>query len=385
MSIWVFIFANSQCSLHFFESIIVNVRSHAHLFAHLVKTHPRFQVEVRCDEATKAVMPYVYVNVRILTAQLQTIPSSLSGNAIIGKQTSVSFQVKNIGMAPTGPLTVSMSNLPFLSLGIAPTLASIAPGNSTLVTVLISPAAGTDVALMTASVGVTGEYCGAVLSMSYSLVTNSTGDLTVVCEDEFTYFAQDAPRVANATVTIVNLDGSVHLSMLSDENGTALFSDIPESYWKITVQKLGHATFTETRKVDGGGLTVRAFLQRELVSYTWVVRQTEVTETYTFELQATYVTQVPAPVVTIEPMYIDLADLELQVEALGETTLTFKLTNHGLITASNTTISLPQVRQEMSIFRNSFFFSNLLIYIYVYYYCCCCYWQHKMLKIRKII
>ena len=62
---------------------------------------------------------------------------------------------------------------------------------------------------------------------------------------------------------------------------------------------------------------------------------------YKFDLQATFVTQIPMPVITIEPMVVNLDNLELEALALNGTSYTYTVTNYGLIRADGFDLTLP--------------------------------------------
>ena len=55
-----------------------------------------------------------------------------------------------------------------------------------------------------------------------------------------------------------------------------------------------------------------AFLPLNLVTYTWSVVPTTVQDVYDIQVTTTFQTNVPAPVVTVDPMYVDLSQLTLR-------------------------------------------------------------------------
>ena len=65
------------------------------------------------------------------------------------------------------------------------------------------------------------------------------------------------------------------------------------------------------------------------------------TSRYKFALEATFVTQVPMPVVTVDPMVVNLDNLELEAQLLGGTSFSYSVTNHGLIRADGFDLELP--------------------------------------------
>ena len=75
---------------------------------------------------------------------------------------------------------------------------------------------------------------------------------------------------------------------------------------------------------------VTAFLSRQTVRYSWTVVPTQVQDRYRIVVETTFEANVPAPVVTIEPSVIDLAEMpgdDWQVD--------LTVSNHGLIAADN--------------------------------------------------
>ena len=72
---------------------------------------------------------------------------------------------------------------------------------------------------------------------------------------------------------------------------------------------------------------VVAFLPDNLVSYTWVVTPTTIPDNYDFTLTTTFQTQVPWPVITINPGAINLCQFG------GTNQVDLVISNNGLISA----------------------------------------------------
>ncbi len=81
----------------------------------------------------------------------------------------------------------------------------------------------------------------------------------------------------------------------------------------------------------------RVFLDYQVVSIEFSVTETTIKDEYAIVLDATYQTQVPAPVVLLEPMSISLPALQQGEEHTGELTLS----NYGLVRADNLQYALP--------------------------------------------
>jgi hypothetical protein len=78
------------------------------------------------------------------------------------------------------------------------------------------------------------------------------------------------------------------------------------------------------------------FISKQVVKFTFTVVPITVTDSsYTFTILATYDTQVPIPVITITPLLIDVP----QIDSGGATTITFTITNHGLVAGQKAGVS----------------------------------------------
>ena len=80
------------------------------------------------------------------------------------------------------------------------------------------------------------------------------------------------------------------------------------------------------------------FIAEQFVTYTWNVVQTTIQDTYQIQLQTTFATDVPAPVVTIT------APSSIPTPVLGQSaSFNVTITNHGLIAAQGVTLTCPPI------------------------------------------
>jgi hypothetical protein len=79
------------------------------------------------------------------------------------------------------------------------------------------------------------------------------------------------------------------------------------------------------------------FLDYQLVSIEFGVTETPIPDVYDIVLEATYQTFVPAPVVLLEPLSINLPQMQQGEEITGELTLN----NYGMVRADNLKYALP--------------------------------------------
>ncbi len=290
--------------------------------------------------STEGVVVDLLFNVRQerLMPRLVANPATLATTMRRGAQTTVTFDVANNGGRDTGPLDVIPPSLPWLSLASVPRLDSLRPGSNTTVTVLLTPPA--DMAF--------GDYHGTLvlqsananLAVPYSFrpISENKGSILVVVEDEYTYFAAGSPRVANATVVISDaLTGTPVSTNHTDIDGKVLVANLNEAFYIVDVRADAHGKFREsTLVVAGQTATITAFLTRETVRYSFTVVPTTVEDHYTFVVESIFETQVPVPVVTIEPSSIDLGQYsgdEFQFDVT--------VSNHGLINAQDVRLDIP--------------------------------------------
>jgi hypothetical protein len=192
------------------------------------------------------------------------------------------------------------------------------------------------------------SYDAIAIPIEVTVVSGSHGDLSVEVTDEFTYHQAPAyPRVAGATVRLFRtiddpLSSSPILQAVTGSSGIALFSDLAEGPYTLVVTSPDHDPqgYQAQVHISGGQLnSATVFLGRALVTVSFRVVPLAIDDSYTIVLETTFQTNVPAPVVTIEPPLLNYD--YLVCSAPNVTTVVFTVTNHGLIAAKEATWYLP--------------------------------------------
>src|SRR6185503_21142176 len=130
-------------------------------------------------------------------------------------------------------------------------------------------------------------------------------------------------------------NGTVLTNGLTDAAGTVLLSNLVEGYYRVEVRAPGHDDYHGTVLVrPDRTVQLTAFLARRFVTYSWVVTPTDVPDRYTFTLRTVFETQVPVPVLTVEPGAIDLSQV-----TSNEVTVNLTIANHGLVAARGLVLS----------------------------------------------
>ncbi len=292
------------------------------------------QVDLSSTEGAteRLVLP---VEIAPLTPRFVASPPSLSAGMIRGEQTIVEFDVTNTGGITSGELTVTLPDLPWMSLATPQPIPPVAVNESTTVTLRLSPPADMTLGPYTGNLVISDGVAALGVSYTFTAISTATGSLQVYATDEFTYWAANTPPLQGASVTIRDaVTNAVVANGTTDVDGFAVFDALTEAFYDIEVTADQHGSFNGTFLVPAGSTRqVETFLTRELVNYEWSVFPTTIEDRYLITIDALFETNVPAPVVTIEPESVDLRLMtteSIQVD--------FTLTNHGLITADDVSL-----------------------------------------------
>ncbi len=295
---------------------------------------------------TTVFAPPVLFELRIVppAVVLRVLLGSLRGQVVRGQQSILQVAISNEGDAEAGSVQLTLPTPPSrrAAADTAIAFSRVSPLPATLAaqsnfTLLIAVTAGTAAPLtqFRGSALLTAGATSLSLGMDVSVLGSVFVDVLVVVRDEFSFFHPDKPNVANA---IVDLDGPAgKLSGRTNATGFLLFAGVREGFYNMRTQALQRSPAASVVQVSSTSNFFDIFLYRSAVSYTWTVTPTLVQDRYTFTLEATFETFVPMPVVTVQPAWIDMDQLELGLIPQ----ILFNITNHGLITAGNLDMSLP--------------------------------------------
>ncbi len=273
-----------------------------------------------------------------LTARLVAEPTSLFAGMVRGGQTVVNFVVHNEGGLASGLVNISLPNADWLRVASPNPMPSLPPGGSNVVTLLLSPPADLELVPFDGTLQLVSTTASLNVPFQFRALSSAQGDLRVSVVDELTFYAQGGPLVSNALVVL--RDPQTHQAVtnaVTDANGVASFASLPEAYYEVEVSAEKHTSHRGNTFLTAGKTNeLEIFISRTLVQYIWTVVPTEVEDRTRITIETEFETVVPLPVITVEPAYLDLADLpepEAQVE--------FRITNHGLVAAKNVGLELP--------------------------------------------
>ncbi|HNT15032.1 MAG TPA: CARDB domain-containing protein [Verrucomicrobiota bacterium] len=276
----------------------------------------------------------IRVTIDPLVPRLVAYPGSLLGGMKRGAQRIVSFQIVNAGGLETGPLTLSLPPIAWMSLATPNPLPSLAPGQTNTVTLQLNPPEDLPLQMHNGNLAINGTGTGLSVPFAFRALSEAKGALQVMAADEFTYYSEGEPPLTNATVRVRDaVSHQVITNGVTDAAGRFWVPELMEGYYDVELDAEQHNGYRGTVFLEAGITNeVRAFLSYQAVRYTWTVERIEIEDRYRITIETTFETVVPAPVVTLDPPLLDVSDLTV----VGQTKqVNVKFENHGLIAADD--------------------------------------------------
>jgi large repetitive protein len=294
----------------------------------------------------------VRVNYRLIDAKalLVPTPSYVDTGIVKGSSALETVTITNKGILPANDLTVTLlavDNTPapnWAQLSTPAELGSIDVGQSRNVDISFTPPTSLADGIYEMKLRVEGPNFPAQHLNVFAAVTQSgIGGIFFKAADIFTATldrnSRLIPGLADAQITVENEDvPSIRQIRNTDEFGEALFEGLPAGRYKYRATARNHQEV-------GGRLSVRpgvvanesVFLQYNTVTVEWSVREITIQDRYDIVLSATFETDVPAAVVMIQPVGVNLPKMNPGEIFYGELTLQ----NFGLIRAEDVEATLP--------------------------------------------
>jgi hypothetical protein len=212
-------------------------------------------------------------------------------------------------------------------------------GESAVLSILIQTPETAQLGTISASIVIASREVSRSIPISLTVSSNILMNLTVIVEDEYTYFASGQPLVDNAEVTLINYQRGIRITERTEAaNGTVTFANINEDRYEMIVEAPNHRTLNQIIITSEDTPVITVFIERQAVTYTWSVTPVTFEDTYILTVEADFETHVPIPVVTVTPTEFDLEELELGfIDSIQ-----MNITNHGLIRANDVNLQLPE-------------------------------------------
>ena len=285
----------------------------------------------------------VYLEIKRTLPNIVVSPPSVNARIIRGTSRIFQFNITNDGTIGADGLRAVLPAAPFLSFisfgneQQAEGDLTLESGESAILSVLVKTQSDQQLGELTGNIIINSHSeTFTRIPFKFTISSNILMNLTVVVEDEYTYFSSGQPLVNGAIVRFVNYQRNIRFTLQAD-NGTVTFFNIPEDRYELFVDGPNHQTLKQIIVTDVDNPIITVFIVRNAVTYSWSVTPVTFEDTYTITLEADFETYVPIPVVTVTPTKIDLEALELGLID----TFQLNITNHGLIRAENVNIGFP--------------------------------------------
>lgn len=273
------------------------------------------------------------IRIELLKPVLSLEPGTLSQSVLRGSSKTLSFVITNTGGLESGAIQLLLPDLPWLSIASENPIASIPPGGSSAVSLVLAPGESVPLTQYNGNLALNAANgSGKAVPYQFRVVSDLKGDLDIEVTDELTYFTPEAPKLAGARVTVRDAITSAQIAALdTNASGLARFTGLNEGWYRVEVTAPEHDGVSGNVYVNAGQQNRKeVFTSKQLVKYSWKVEEVEIEDTYKVTMETQFETNVPAPVVTASPNHFDVGDLV----ALGQTkTINVTLENHGFIAA----------------------------------------------------
>jgi fibronectin type 3 domain-containing protein len=277
-------------------------------------------------------------------------PAYVQAGLARGQSTIETVTLENKGFIAMSDVTVALVDNDgnaapaWISLASNPQIGSLAVGDKRAIDINIAPNETVAEGIHAFRVRVEGSNLPAeYIAVTVSVTQSGLGDVRFVATDIYTKTPDRngvlIPGLAGARVFLQNEAViSQTYEGTTSPIGMLEFDDLPAGSYKFKVSAQNHQE-TTGRFAIKPGLTVNqtVFLEYTLISVEWSVREITIEDRYEITLNATFETDVPAPVVVLQPTSINLPKMAPGEVFQGELTLT----NYGLLRADNLATRLP--------------------------------------------
>ncbi len=244
------------------------------------------------NEGLKVASSYLYMDVRYRAPKLVLSGSMIDVNAESGAAKFYDVTIQNSGSLASSSIEVVV-DINGIIHPVSEYLPALAVDESTSVSLRVVVPDETDIGtVFTGEIGFLSKNAEpAVLEYRVISISSLFANLTIVTQNEATFFSDGQPNLDNVDLIIRSLTGGaiVHTGS-SGVNGTITLIGMVEDFYEIIARKPRHKTFTTKIFLKSPGQTVKAFLSFESVSYTFVVIPIAVTDKYNIIVESTFTT-----------------------------------------------------------------------------------------------
>jgi fibronectin type 3 domain-containing protein len=281
---------------------------------------------------------------------LSSTPSFVETGLAQGSSQIESVIVQNKGFEEAQNLIFKLTSADGNSAPSWASIVSQANGNLSVgeqrsIDLSFSPPAGTADGVYQFKLVVTGDNVPQqTLNVFVNITQSGEGNVLFKASDIYTATLDKTGQLiqglAGATITMQNEDvPTITQELVTDSLGEAIFENLPAGNYKFRATAANHQEIGGRLAVKPG-ITVNqsVFLQYSLITVEWSVREITIEDRYEITLGLTFETDVPAPVVVLQPASTNLPKMGQGDVFYGE----LIMTNYGLVRADHVKQQLPQ-------------------------------------------
>jgi len=313
-------------------------------------------LKVLSDEKGTDPLATIRVDYRFSDAKAALYPSPSYVETGLPRDSSTTEQVtiQNKGLAAAANVKATLlsangSAAPsWISLATPANLGNIEVGEKRAIDIAISPTSGVAEGIHTFKLRVTGDNIPTGdLNIYVSVTQSGIGNVLFKAADIYTgTLDKNNNRIAGLSGAKIVLQNeqvaSISQTLATDSLGEAFFTNLPAGNYKYRASAPNHQEVGGRFSIKPGvTATQDIFLDYNLVTVEWSVKEITIQDKYEITLSATFETNVPAAVVVLQPTSVTLPKLNAGDVFYGE----FTLTNYGLIRADNIKAQLPKSDQ----------------------------------------
>ncbi|WP_210425237.1 Ig-like domain-containing protein [Spongiibacter thalassae] len=319
---------------------------------HTAESQGQFAVQVFSDESGDtplASIPVTYLLDEALPS-LYWYPNYVETGVAQDESVSANFTLENRGLAEMVNVRVRLVDTggnaapSWLYLAVPEQQGSLAVGEQRPLQIIASPPASLAEGQYQYKLRISSDNHPVREANVFVAVTQSgIGGALFKVSDIYTATLDGTGQVieglSGAKVRLINEEvAAVEFSLTTDASGEALFSEIPSGNYLYRISAPNHADGAgRLRVLPGVVASENFFLDYNLVTVEWSVNEVTIEDRYDITATATYETSVPAAVVIVEPLSINIPNLTVGEVYYGE----LRITNYGLIRADNLQVDLP--------------------------------------------
>lgn len=264
------------------------------------------------------------------------VEASLNRGSLLSRQITVANRglqaLQGVTLQPPTNVTWMALNLPANPDGTI-SLPDLPVGQSNTFTVVFSPPTNTILGFYQDKLTIRGTNSANPFDVNlYARVTSANHGAVQFYVDNI--LGQDVP---NATVRLRNLDLQVELPPVqTDLNGLITVTNLQEGDWSWQVGAVGHSANVGVANVIADQVVnVSTRLNKSVVTVNFTVVPVPYTDRYEIQLEQTFETHVPLPVLVMTPAFKEFKDVLPGFQASYIVTVK----NEGLIQMENLTIT----------------------------------------------